>query len=64
MDCLTLRFCKKVAAANVFPTPKYMRIQGLSLKFTWWLGKKEKVPNVSDPNQNVERKWNFKLKFT
>ena len=38
-----------------------------SLKFIWWLGKikcKEKIPDVSDPNQNVETTCSSKLKFT
>ena len=29
-----------------------------------WAKYKEKVPNVSDPNQNVETTYNSKLKFT
>ena len=33
-----------------------------SLSDGW--GKLKKVPDVSDPNQNVETAFNFKLKFT
>ena len=29
-----------------------------------WTKYKEKVPNVSDPNQNVETTYNSKLNFT
>ena len=55
MDCLT-SICTK---------PKYAHLQGWSLKFICdgWANK-EKVPNVSDLNQNVETSYNFKLKFT
>ena len=57
MDCLT-SICTK---------PKYAHLQGWSLKFIWcddWAKYKEKVPNVSDLNQNIETSYNSKLKFT
>ena len=40
--------------------------QGWSLKFIYdgWAKCKEKVPDVSDPNQNVEITCNSKLTFT
>ena len=40
--------------------------QGWSLKFIYdgWAKCKEKVSDVSDPNQNVETTCNSKLKFT
>ena len=54
-----------LAATTVSSAPKYVPLQGWSLKFIYWLVKyKEKVPDVSDPNQNVETKCNSKLKFT
>ena len=56
MDCLT----------SISTKPKYAQLQGWSLKFicVGWAKYKEKVPNASDPNQNVETTYNFKLKFT
>ena len=54
-----------LAATTVSSAPKYVLLQGWSLKFIYWLVKyKAKVPDVSDPNQNVETKCNSKLKFT
>ena len=67
MDCLTSRillqkvcsykyqFCTK--AKEVFKA-------GLSSSYDGWAKCKEKVPDVSDPNQNVETTYNSKLKFT
>ena len=37
---------------------------GLSSLSDGWAKYKEKVPDVSDPNQNVETTCNSKLKFT
>ena len=37
---------------------------GLSILSDGWAKYKEKVPDVSDPNQNVETTFNSKLKFT
>ena len=37
---------------------------GLSSSYDGWAKYKEKVPHVSDPNQNVETTSNSKLKFT
>ena len=40
-------------------------LKGWSLKFIdGWAKCKEKVPDVSDPNQNVETTCNSKLRFT
>ena len=36
----------------------------LSSLYGGWAKYKEKVPDVSDPNQNVETKCNSKIKFT
>ena len=67
MDCLTSRillqkvcsykyqFCTK--AKEVFKA-------GLSSSYDGWAKCKEKVPDVSDPNQNVETRSHSKLKFT
>ena len=67
MDCLTSRrllqkfcsykcqFCTKVRASSK---------AGLSSSYDGWVKCKEKVPDVSDPNQNVETTCNSKLKFT
>ena len=37
---------------------------GLSSSYDCWAKYKEKVPYVSDPNQNVDTTCNLKLKFT
>ena len=37
---------------------------GLSSSYDGWAKCKEKVPDVSDPNQNVETRSHSKLKFT
>ena len=36
---------------------------GLSSSYDGWVKYKEKVPDMSDPNQNVETTCNSKLKF-
>ena len=69
MDCLTLRrLFRKFAAANVSSAPTYEHFPvfnaGLSSSYDGWAKCKEKVLDVSDPNQNVETACNFKLKFT
>ena len=68
MDCLTLRkllqrfcsykcqFCTSVRA--------FSSHAGLSSSYDGWKKCKEKVPDVSDPNQNVETRSHSKLKFT
>ena len=68
MDCLTLRkhlqkvcsykclFCTNVRA--------FSSHAGLSSSCDGWEKCKEKVPDVSDPNQNVETRSHSKLKFT
>ena len=67
MDCLTKRrllqkicsykcqFCTKVRAFSK---------AGLSSSCDGWAKCKEKVPDVSDPNQSVETSCNSKLKFS
>ena len=47
-------------------TSRILRIfkASLSISYAGWVKYKEKVPNVSDPNQNVETTYNSKLKFT
>ena len=37
---------------------------GLSSSYDCWAKYKEKVPDVPDPNQNVQRTCNSKLEFT
>ena len=71
MDCLTLRrllqkvcsykcqFCTNVCYEHL-PVFK----AGLSSSYDGWGKCKEKVPDVSDPNQNVETTCSSKLKFT
>ena len=59
-------FCRKFAATNVSSASNCMHLQGWSLKsssYDSWAKYKEKVPDVSDPNQNVETTYNSKLKF-
>ena len=42
-----------------------MHLQGWPLKLSvGWAKHKEKLPNVSDSNQNIETKYNSKLNFT
>ena len=67
MDCLTSRrllqkiycykcqFCIKVLASSK---------AGLASSYDGWEKCKEKVPDVSDSNQNVETTCTSKLKFT
>ena len=67
IDCLTSRiFCRRFAATNVSSAPKYEHLPvfkaGLSSSYDGWAKCKEKVPDLSDPNQNVETTWNSKLK--
>ena len=69
MDCLTLRrllqkvcsykyqFCTNVRAFSSLNA-------GLTSSHDDWAKCKEKVPDVSDPNQNVETRSHSKLKFT
>ena len=70
MDCLTSRrpFQKTAAATNVSSAPTYGHLPvfkaGLSSSYDGWAKCKEKVPDVSDSNQNVETTCNSKLKFT
>ena len=56
------------AATNVSCASKYEHLPvfkaGLSSSYDGWAKCKEKVPDVSDPNQNVETICNFQLKFT
>ena len=68
MDCLTLRkllhkfcsykcqFCTNVSA--------FSSHAGLSSSYDGWQKSKEQVPDVSDPNQNVEIRSHSKLTFT
>ena len=65
IDCLTSRillqkvcsykyqFCTKVCASSRL----------VSQVHDGWAKYKEKIPDVSDLNQNVETTWNSKLKF-
>ena len=67
MDCLTLRRLL-FAATNVSSAPTYEHFPvfsaGPSSSYDGWAKCKEKVPDVSDPNQNVETRSHSKLKFT
>ena len=58
----------KFAATYVSSAPTYEHLPvfkaGLSSSYDCWAKCKEKVPDVSDPNQNVEITCNSKLKFT
>ena len=69
MDCLTFKdTLAESAPTNVSSAPKYEYLPvfkaGLSSSYDGWAKCKEKVPDASDPNQNVERTCNSKLKFT
>ena len=56
---------RKFAAKNVSSAPKYEYLPvfkaGLSSSHDGWAKCKEKVPNVTDPNQNVETTCNSSL---
>ena len=70
MDCLTLRrllqkvcsykcqFCTNVRAFSS------LQCWSLASSHDGWAKCKEKVTDVSDPNQNVETRSHSKLKFT
>ena len=67
MDCLiSRRLCRKFAATNFSSTPKLCVSSkaGLSSSYDDWEKCKGKVPDVSDPKQNLETTCNSKLKFT
>ena len=50
---------------NISSTPDYLHLQDWFLKFKWCCTKyKAKVPDVSNPNQNIEITCKCKLKFT
>ena len=58
-------FYRKFAATNVSSTPKYVHLQALkSSSYDCWVIYKEKIPDVSDPNQNIKTTCNSKLKLT
>ena len=62
------KFTDKFASTNVNSAPQYMHLQGwhphgLSSSYDDWVKYKEKVPDVSDPNQNAKTTCNSKLKF-
>ena len=69
MDYLTsARLSEKIYSKKCqFFAPKYEHFPRLVAQVHIMAGQnkcKEKVPNVSDPNQNVETTCNSKLKFT
>ena len=70
MDPLTSRrLLQKVCSyKNVSSAPTYEHLlvfkAGLSSSYDGWAKRKEKVLDVSDPNQNVKTTCNSKLKFT
>ena len=49
---------------SVLHQSMYIFKAGLSISYAGLVKYKEKVPDVSDPNQNVETTYNSKLKFT
>ena len=58
-------FCKRLPTTTISFAPKYVCIfkAGLSSLSDGWAKCKEKVPSVSDSNQNVEITCNYKLRF-
>ena len=67
MDFLTSRrLLQKICSYNVSSAPKYEHLLrlGLTSSYDGWAKCKEKVPDVSDYNKNVETTCNSKLKFT
>ena len=70
MDCLTIRRllqkvysykCQFFTNARAFSS---LQCWSLTSSHDGWAKCKEKVPDVSDPNQNVETRSHSKLKFT
>ena len=57
-ECLQLQMSVLHQSMCIF------KAAGLSSSCGGWAKYKEKVPDVSDPNQNPETICNFKLKFT
>ena len=51
---------------SIAPTYEHLPVfkAGLSSSYDGWVKCKEIVPDVLDPNQNVQTTCNFKLKFT
>ena len=69
MDCLTSnRLLQKICSYKCqFSAPKYGHLPRLVSQVHMAAGQnkcKEKVPDVSDPDQNDETTCNSKLKFT
>ena len=56
-ECLQLQM-------SVLQQSMYIFKAGLSSSYDCWAKYKEKVPYVSDPNQNVDTTCNSRLKFT
>ena len=70
MDCLTSRrllqkiCCYKCQFCNNVRAFSRLQCWSLTSAHDGWAKCKEKVPDVSDPNQNVETRSHSKLKFT
>ena len=63
------RFLQKVCSyKNVSSSPMYEHVPvfkaGLSSSYDGWAKCKEKVPDVSDTNENIKTTRNSKFKFT
>ena len=66
IDCPTSRILTESLLTQMSVLHQSMRIfkAGLSSSYDDWEKYNEKVPDVSDPNQNIETTCNYKLKFT
>ena len=66
IDCPTSRILAESLLTQMSVLHQSMRIfkAGLSSSYDDWEKYNEKVPDVSDPNQNIETTCNYKLKFT
>ena len=66
IDCPTSRILAESLLTQMSVLHQSMRIfkAGLSSSYDDWEKYNEKVPDVSDPNQNIETTCNSKLKFT
>ena len=69
LDCMDCIISRKISESLQLQMPvlhqsMYIFKASLSYLYDCWAKHKEKVPNVSDPNQNVETTYNSKLKFT
>ena len=64
MDCLTSRRLFKLKMSVLCTKVWAFSKAGVSSSYDGWAKCEEKVPDVSDPNQNLKTRSHSKLKFT